>query len=67
MAKNNYLKPNKITLVGRVDKALNKLLPKRNFIWRFKGIKISPFNLKSMDAKTQPSEICIIKPYNALD
>jgi hypothetical protein len=32
MVKNNYLKPNKITLVGWVDKALNKTLPRKNFI-----------------------------------
>jgi len=67
MAKNNYLKSNKITLVGWMDKVLDQTLNKRTFILRFWAIGIWPLNLKAMDAKTQLSEIYITKPYNALD
>jgi hypothetical protein len=52
MAKNNYLEPNKITLAGHVDKALDQTLARRNFIWGLRAIRIWPFNLKAMDVKT---------------
>jgi hypothetical protein len=45
MVKMNYTKPNKITLVGGVNKTLNLALPKKNIMSRFKGTWIWPFNL----------------------
>jgi hypothetical protein len=67
MAKKNYLESNKIIFVGWMDKVLDQTLNKRTFMWRFRAIGIWPFNLTTMDAKTQPSEIYIAKPYNPLD
>jgi len=67
MAKNNYVESNKIILVGWMDRVLDQTLNKRTFIWRFRAIGIWHVNFKAMDEKTQPSEIYIIKPYNALN
>jgi hypothetical protein len=67
MTKNNYLESNKIILIRWMDKVFDQPLNKRTFIWGFKAIGIWPFNLKAMDAKTQPCEIYITKPYKALD
>ncbi len=65
-AKNNYLESKKITLEGWMDKVLDQTLNKTTFIWEFRAIGIWCFNLKAMDAKTQPSEIYISKSHNAL-
>jgi hypothetical protein len=67
MAKNNYVESNKIILVGWMDRVLDQTLNKRTFIWGFRAIGIWHVNFKAMDAKTQPSEIYITKPYNALN
>jgi hypothetical protein len=53
MVVNGYQKPNKITLVGCVDKIINQLLIKDTIRSRFKVTNIWPLNLKVMDEKTQ--------------
>jgi hypothetical protein len=50
-----------------MDKVLDQTLNKKTVIWGVKVIGIWPFNLKTMDGRTQPSEIYITKPYNALN
>jgi hypothetical protein len=51
MVKMNYTKPDKITLVGWVDKVLNLALTRKNIMSRFKGTWIWPHNPKAMDSK----------------
>jgi len=67
MARNNYLESNKMALVSWMDKVLDQTLNKWTFIWGVWAIEIWPFDLKAIDAKTQPSEIYITKPYHALE
>jgi hypothetical protein len=50
-----------------MDKLQDETLNKWNFIWGVRAIGIGPFNFKAMVVKTQPREIYITKPYNALD
>jgi hypothetical protein len=49
MVRRNYIEPNKIALVGWVDKTLNLTLIKKSIMSRFKGTRIWPFNLRAMD------------------
>ncbi len=49
MVRRNYTKPNKIALVGWVDKTLNLTLIKKSIMSRFKGPRIWPFNPRAMD------------------
>ncbi len=51
MVKRNYIEPNKITLVGWVDKALNLALTRKNIMSKFKSTRIWPLNPKAMDSK----------------
>jgi hypothetical protein len=53
MVENEYQEPNKITLVGWVEKTIDQLLAKDNTSSRFKVINIWPLNLKVMDKRTQ--------------
>ncbi len=53
MVNNNYLKPNKITLVALVDQALVK----KSIILGFKVIGIWPLDSKAIDEKTTPSSL----------
>lgn len=57
MVSNNNSKPDKITLVAWVDKALDQTLVKKNIISRFKVTGIWPLNSKAMDEKTIPSTL----------
>ncbi len=61
MVKRNYTKPNKIALVGWVDKALNLALTRQNIMLRFKGIGIWPLNPRAMDSKISPSTKYILQ------
>jgi hypothetical protein len=55
MAKNNYVEPNKIALVGWVDKVLDHILIKKNITSKSKDIRIWPLNFKAMDEKNEPN------------
>ncbi len=57
MSRSNHMEPNKITLVGWVDQAINQSLTKKNIKVGFKATCIWPFNPKAMDNKIQPSKI----------
>jgi len=57
MVKRNYTKPNKVTLAGCVNKALDQTLTRKNIMSRFKGTRISPLNPKTMDVKISLSTI----------
>jgi hypothetical protein len=59
MVNDNFTEPNKITLLGWVDKALDQTLTKKNIISRFKVIGIQPLNLKAMEEKTRLSSLYI--------
>jgi hypothetical protein len=59
LSKNNYMEPDKITLVGWVNQALDKSIMKQNIIFGFKVTGIYFLNLKAMDNKTRPSNIYI--------
>jgi hypothetical protein len=68
MEKNNYVEPNKIALVGWVDKVLDHVLIKKNITSKSQAIRIWPLNFKTMDENNEPNDICTIKPDNhALD
>jgi hypothetical protein len=51
MVRRNYIKLDKIALVGWVDKALDLAFTRKNIMSRFKGIGIWAFNPKAMDSK----------------
>jgi len=53
MVENEYQEPNKITLVGWVEKTIDQLLTKDNISSRFRVINIWLLNLKIMDKRTQ--------------
>jgi hypothetical protein len=55
MVRRNYIEPDKITLAGWVDKALDLALTRKNIMSRFKGTWIWPLNPKAMDSKIGPS------------
>ncbi len=59
MARNNYLKPNKVTLVKWVDKALLQSLKKKTLKSRFRVCKIWPLNLLAMVGKFGLSKVFI--------
>jgi len=59
LSKNNYMEPDKITLVGWVNQALDKSMMKRNIKFGFKITAIYFLNLNAMDNKTKPSNIYI--------
>jgi hypothetical protein len=60
MARNKFSEHEKIMFVGWVDKALDQLLTKQNIKVGFRETRIWPFNLKTMENKTQLSNIYII-------
>jgi hypothetical protein len=60
MAKNNFLKPDKITLAKWVDKALQQYLKKENIKFGFSVFTIWPLNSTSMAKKFGPSEVFIV-------
>lgn len=60
MVNDNFIEPNKITLLGWVDKALDQTLTKKNIISRFRVIGIQPWNLEAMEEKTGLSSLYII-------
>jgi hypothetical protein len=60
MVKNNYLEPNKTTLVAWVDKALQQPLKKENMKLGFKVSRIWPLNLTTMVGKFGPSDVFTI-------
>jgi PDZ domain-containing secreted protein len=60
MVKNNYLEPNKVTLVARVDKALQQSLKKENVKLRFKVYGIYPLNPATMVEKFGLGDVFII-------
>ncbi len=60
MVNDNYTEPNKITLLGWVDKVLDQALTKKNIISRFKVIGIWPLNLKAMEEKIGLNKLYII-------
>ncbi len=49
MVQNNHMEPNKITLVGWVDQALNQSLMKQNIKYGFGATSIWFYNPKIMD------------------
>jgi hypothetical protein len=49
MFKNNHREPNKVTLVGWVDRTFNQSLSKQNIKARFKTTRIWPLNPRAMD------------------
>jgi hypothetical protein len=57
MSKNNYMELDKITLIGWVDQALDKLITEQNIRFGFKVICIYFLNPKAMDNKLEPSNI----------
>ncbi len=59
MAKNVFIKPNKITLAKWVDKVLQQSLKKQNMKFGFKFCKIWPLNSIAMAEKFGPSEISL--------
>jgi len=61
MVKRNYIEPNKITLVGWVDKTLDLTFTRQNIMLGFKGTRIWPLNLKAMDSKIGPSTLYILQ------
>jgi len=61
MVKRNYTKPNKITLTGWVDKALDLTLTRNNIMSRFKSTRIWPLNPRAMDSKTYLSTLYILQ------
>jgi len=68
MAKNNYVEPNKIALVGWIDSVLNHTLIKKNITLKSKAIRIWPLNFKAIDENNESNEIYTIKSNNhALD
>jgi hypothetical protein len=60
MVKNNYLEPNKTTLVAWVDKALQQPLKKENMKLGFKVSRIWPLNLTTMVGKFGLSDVFIV-------
>ncbi len=56
------VEPNKIALVGWVDKVLNHPLIKKNITLKSKAIRIWPLNFKAMDGNNEPNDIYTIKP-----
>ncbi len=60
MIKNNYCKPDKITLASWVDKSLDQTLIKKNIMAKFKTTRIWLLNLNTMDEKTNPSSVYTI-------
>jgi hypothetical protein len=60
MVNDNFIEPNKITLLGWVDKALDQTLTKKNIISRFRVIRFWPWNLKAMEEKTRFNSLYII-------
>ncbi len=58
MVRINYNEPNKVTLVGWVNKALDLALSKRNIKNGFQVTRIWSLNPKAMDGRTKPSELC---------
>ncbi len=59
MVRNNYNEPNKVTLAGWVDKALDLALSKRNIKNGFQVTRTWPLNPKAMDRRTKPNELYI--------
>ncbi len=57
MVRRNYIEPNKITLVGWVNKTLNLALTRQNIMSRFKGTRIWPLHHRAMDSKIGPSTL----------
>jgi len=57
MVRTNYNEPNKVTLVGWVNKALDLALSKRNIKSGFQVTRIWSLNPKAMDGRTKPSEL----------
>ncbi len=55
MVRRNYVEPNKITLVGWVDKALDLTFTRKNIMSGFKGTRIWPLNPNALDSKTSIS------------
>jgi hypothetical protein len=51
MVRRNYIKLDKITLVGWVGKALDLTFTRKNIMSRFKGTWIWPLNPRAMDSK----------------
>jgi hypothetical protein len=60
MVNDNVIEPNKITLLGWVDKALDQALTKKNIISRFRVIGIWPLNPNAMEEKTRFSNLFIL-------
>jgi hypothetical protein len=61
MFRNNYKKPDKVTLVGWVDKTLNQSLSKQNIKVGFKTTRIWPLNPMAMGNRSKPSELYIVE------
>jgi hypothetical protein len=57
IVRRNYIEPDKIKLVGWVDKTLNLTLTRKNIMLGLKGTGIWPLNPRSMDSKTKPSTL----------
>ncbi len=57
MSKNNYMELDKLTLGGWVDQTLDKSIMKQNVRFGFKVINIYLINPRTMDSKTEPSNI----------
>jgi hypothetical protein len=55
MVRRNYIKPNKITLAGWVDKTLDLAFIRKNIMSKFKGTRIWPLNPNVMDSKASLS------------
>jgi len=57
MFKNNHREPNKVTLVGWVDRAFNQSLSKQNIKARFKTTRIWRLNPRAMDNRSKLEEL----------
>jgi len=57
MINRNYIEPEKILLVGWVDKILNQALSRKNIILKFKSKGIWPLDHKAMDERTRPKNL----------
>jgi hypothetical protein len=60
MINRNYIKRNKIVLVGWVDKALDQALSGNNIISGFKSTRFWPLDPKAMDERTKPRSLYIL-------
>jgi hypothetical protein len=61
MVRRNYTKPNKIALVGWVDKALDLTFTRQNIMLGFKDTRIWPLNPRAMDSKIDLSILYILQ------